>query len=39
MEVRLLGKETDAKEVCAKALLPMEVRPSGKETECREWQP
>ena len=40
MEVRLSGKETDAKEVAPrKAPLPMEVRPSGKDTDAKEVAP
>ena len=37
MEVRLLGKETDVKEVApVKAYSPSEVRPSGKVTDTKE---
>ena len=40
MEVRLSGKETDAKEVAPKkAEVPMDVRLSGKETDPKEVAP
>ena len=40
MDLRLSGKETDAKEVAPqKAPLPMDVRLAGKETDAKEAAP